>query len=71
MNLPNINLVGSENLFTWDTEHPSLNETLIAGCASYQAFSRYLNGSDLYLMPRSRNELENVLYVPSFLPIAV
>ncbi|GJE84019.1 hypothetical protein PsYK624_000930 [Phanerochaete sordida] len=51
----------TENLFTWDTEHPSLNETLIAGCASYQAFSRYLNGSDLYLLPRSRTELENVL----------
>ncbi|EKM59065.1 uncharacterized protein PHACADRAFT_249248 [Phanerochaete carnosa HHB-10118-sp] len=52
----------TENLFTWDTEHPSLNETLIAGCASYQAISRYLNGSDLYLLPRSRNELENVLW---------
>ncbi|KIP10622.1 hypothetical protein PHLGIDRAFT_84901 [Phlebiopsis gigantea 11061_1 CR5-6] len=51
----------TENLFSWDTEHPSLNETLIAGCASYQAISRYLNGTDLYLMPRSRSELENVL----------
>ncbi|KAI0796638.1 hypothetical protein C8Q75DRAFT_741820 [Abortiporus biennis] len=51
----------SENWFNWDTEHPSLDETLIAGCASYQAFNRYLAGSDLYLLPRSRSELEGVL----------
>ncbi|KAK7695799.1 hypothetical protein QCA50_000437 [Cerrena zonata] len=51
----------TENWFSWDTEHPSLNETLIAGCASYQAFNRYLSGSDLYLLPRSRKELEKVL----------
>ena len=48
-----------------------MNEALIAGCASYQAFSRYLVGSDLYLLPRSRTELENVLCVPSAPPPAL
>ena len=60
----------SENWFTWDQDHPSLNETLIAGCASYQAISRYLNGSDLYLLPRSRTELENVLCVTPSRPLS-
>lgn len=51
----------TENWFTWDQDHPSFNETLVAGCASYQAFTRYLSGSDLFIMPRSRSELEGVL----------
>ncbi|KAH7930826.1 hypothetical protein BV22DRAFT_1042931 [Leucogyrophana mollusca] len=51
----------TENWFTWDTEHPSFNETLVAGCASYQAFTRYLAGSDLFILPRSRSELESIL----------
>ncbi|KAH9938625.1 uncharacterized protein B0H18DRAFT_968049 [Fomitopsis serialis] len=50
----------NENWFSWDIEHPSLNETLIAGCATYEAFKRYLSGSDLYLLPRTRTELENI-----------
>ncbi|KAF8126755.1 hypothetical protein EV363DRAFT_1173561, partial [Boletus edulis] len=49
----------AKNWFTWDQDHPSFNETLVAGCVSYQAFNRYLSGSDV---PRSRSELENVLY---------
>lgn len=53
--------VRRENWFTWDQEHPSLDETLTSGCATYQAFQRYLTGADLYLVPRTRNELENVL----------
>ncbi|KDQ64517.1 hypothetical protein JAAARDRAFT_28154 [Jaapia argillacea MUCL 33604] len=51
----------TENWFNWDTESPSLDETLIAGCASYTAFSRYLSGADLFLVPQSRRELERVL----------
>ncbi|KAI9566470.1 hypothetical protein HD554DRAFT_2323067 [Boletus coccyginus] len=51
----------TENWFTWDQHHPSFNETLVAGCASYQAFNRYLSGSDLFIVPRSRSELESVL----------
>ncbi|KAJ8594309.1 hypothetical protein M405DRAFT_809339 [Rhizopogon salebrosus TDB-379] len=51
----------TENWFTWDQDHPSFNETLVAGCASYQAFTRYLSGSDLFIVPRSRSELEGVL----------
>ncbi|KAF9820935.1 hypothetical protein IEO21_00912 [Rhodonia placenta] len=51
----------TENWFSWDADHPSLDETLIAGCATYEAFKRYLSGSDLYLLPRSRSELESIL----------
>ncbi|KAI0254386.1 hypothetical protein BJV78DRAFT_1187478 [Lactifluus subvellereus] len=51
----------TESSPSWDMEHPSLNETLIAGCASYQALSRYLTGADLIFPPRTRKELENVL----------
>lgn len=51
----------SENWFTWDSDHPSLDETLIAGCASYQAFSQYLTGENLYLRPRTRLDLERIL----------
>ena len=51
----------SENWFTWDQDHPSLDEPLAAGCATYEAFKRYLNGADLYLVPRTRGELESVL----------
>ncbi|KAG2349964.1 hypothetical protein BDR05DRAFT_955809 [Suillus weaverae] len=51
----------TENWFTWDQDHPSFNETLVAGCASYQAFTRYLSGSDLFIVPRSHRELEGVL----------
>ncbi|OCH94071.1 hypothetical protein OBBRIDRAFT_789598 [Obba rivulosa] len=51
----------TENWFSWDTDHPSLDETLIAGCAAYEAFKRYLAGADLYLMPQTKNELESVL----------
>ena len=50
-----------ENWFSWDQDHPSLDETLTSGCATYQAFQRYLNGADLYLVPRTRSELESVL----------
>ncbi|KIM65201.1 hypothetical protein SCLCIDRAFT_1212325 [Scleroderma citrinum Foug A] len=51
----------TENWFTWDQDHPSFNETLVAGCASYQAFNRYLSGSDLFIVPRTRSELQSVL----------
>jgi len=51
----------TENWFTWDIEHPSLNETLIAGCSTYKAFARFLSGNDLFILPRSRSELESIL----------
>ena len=56
-----ISLPRSENWFTWDQDHPSLDETLTSGCATYEAFKRYLGGADLYLVPQSRTELESVL----------
>lgn len=51
----------TENYCSWDIDQASLNENLIAGCASYQAFSRYLSGADLFIVPGSRKELESVL----------
>ncbi|GLB33819.1 putative calcineurin-like phosphoesterase [Lyophyllum shimeji] len=51
----------SENWLNWDSDHPSINETLVAGCASYRAFDRYLSGADLFLHPRNRAELESIL----------
>ncbi|KAI0832452.1 hypothetical protein BC628DRAFT_318431 [Trametes gibbosa] len=51
----------TENWLTWDQDHPSLNETVAAACATYQAFQRYLSGSDLYLVPRTCSDLEGVL----------
>jgi hypothetical protein len=42
-------------------EHLSLKETLIAGCASYQAIDRYLSGADLLVIPESRKQLERIL----------
>lgn len=58
--------LSSENSFTWHTDQPSVDESLIAGCASYRAFERYLEGNDLFLLPRTRGELESILSVPSF-----
>ncbi|KAF8897543.1 hypothetical protein BD779DRAFT_1491426 [Infundibulicybe gibba] len=51
----------TENWFSWDADHPSIDETLLAGCASYRAFDRFLSGADLFLRPRSRSELESIL----------
>jgi hypothetical protein len=56
----------SENLFHWDafdTEHSSLQERLMAGCSAYQALARYLAADDVYIPPRSRRDLERILYV--------
>ncbi|TFK23287.1 hypothetical protein FA15DRAFT_621166 [Coprinopsis marcescibilis] len=50
-----------ENSFNWHTDHPSMDEALLSGCASYRAFQRYLSGQDLYILPRSPFELENIL----------
>lgn len=51
----------SENYLDWHTDQPSVDESLVAGCASYRAFDRYLGGNDLFLLPRTRSELESVL----------
>lgn len=44
----------------WDADL-SLDEALVAGCAAYQALDRYLGGADIFILPRSRTELDNVL----------
>lgn len=50
-------------------EHPALDETLIAGCATYKAFNRFLTGKDLFILPTTRDELVNVLYVNHFITL--
>ncbi|KAF8165336.1 hypothetical protein B0H34DRAFT_234252 [Crassisporium funariophilum] len=50
-----------ENWPSWHTDQPSVDESLISGCASYRAFDRYLSGKDLFLLPRTRAELESIL----------
>jgi len=51
----------TENWPTWHTDQPSVDESLISGCASYRAFDRYIGGRDLFLLPRTRIELESIL----------
>ena len=51
----------SEHWPTWHTDQPSVDESLISGCASYRAFDRYIGGKDLFLLPRMRSELESIL----------
>ncbi|KAA1466379.1 hypothetical protein DENSPDRAFT_831197 [Dentipellis sp. KUC8613] len=51
----------TENFHDWDMEQASPNETIIAGCASYQALNRYLGGADLVILPRTMKELESIL----------
>ncbi|KAI6106417.1 hypothetical protein EV401DRAFT_2273594 [Pisolithus croceorrhizus] len=51
----------TENWFSWDQDHPSFNETLVAGCASYQALIATSPTSDLLIVPRTRSELQSVL----------
>ncbi|TFK43521.1 hypothetical protein BDQ12DRAFT_731532 [Crucibulum laeve] len=50
-----------ENWFNWDAHHNSVDETLVSGCASYCAIDRFLSGADLFLLPRTRGELESIL----------
>ena len=50
--------------YLWEDDQGSLNETLIALSAAYQALARYIGGADIYLMPRSQQDLLEKLYVP-------
>ncbi|KAK7049510.1 hypothetical protein VNI00_005541 [Paramarasmius palmivorus] len=45
----------------WHGLDDHTDEALISGCASYRAFDRYLSGVDLFILPRSRSELESIL----------
>ncbi|KAF9055286.1 hypothetical protein BDZ89DRAFT_975670 [Hymenopellis radicata] len=49
----------TDNGSHWDIES-SINETHLAGCVAYQALDRYLKGADLFILPRSRTELESI-----------
>lgn len=56
-----VDVATSEHWPTWHTDQPSVDESLISGCASYRAFDRYIGGKDLFLLPRMRSELESIL----------
>ncbi|KAJ7047362.1 hypothetical protein C8F04DRAFT_1226443 [Mycena alexandri] len=43
----------------WDSS--ALDETVVALCASYRSFERYLSGEHLFILPRTRRELESIL----------
>jgi len=49
-------------MFSIGTRASSTDETLLAGVL-LSAFNRYLGGTDLFLLPRSRSELESILWV--------
>ncbi|KIK68139.1 hypothetical protein GYMLUDRAFT_36973 [Collybiopsis luxurians FD-317 M1] len=51
----------SQNSDDWDIHHLNVDEALVAGCAAYNAFDRYLRKEDLFILPRTRSELESVL----------
>ncbi|KAJ7228656.1 hypothetical protein GGX14DRAFT_346230 [Mycena pura] len=50
-----------ENGLDWGTADPTIDETLLAHCASYRSFERYLSGEHLFILPRERRELESIL----------
>ncbi|KAF5389168.1 hypothetical protein D9757_004903 [Collybiopsis confluens] len=51
----------SQNSYDWDIHHLDVDEALVAGCAAYDAFDRYLRKEDLFILPRTRSELQSVL----------
>jgi hypothetical protein len=58
----------SENLFTWDLDHPSLPETIVAGCAAYVALQRYLTRpEEVVIAPRNIKDIGRILYATHYL----
>ncbi|KAJ6599057.1 hypothetical protein DFH09DRAFT_1129969 [Mycena vulgaris] len=51
----------TENDADWDAAGPTIDETVVAHCASYRSFERYLSGEHLFILPRTRGELESIL----------
>ncbi|KAJ7433854.1 hypothetical protein B0H11DRAFT_1968799 [Mycena galericulata] len=51
----------TENGTDWDTAGPTIDETVVAHCASYRSFERYLSGEHLFILPQTRRELESIL----------
>jgi hypothetical protein len=51
----------SENGPAWHTNTSAVDESLMSDCASYSAFNRYIGGKDLFLLPRTRIDLESIL----------
>ncbi|KAJ7068284.1 hypothetical protein C8F01DRAFT_1117596 [Mycena amicta] len=40
---------------------PQIDETVLASCAAYRGLERYLSGEHLFILPRTRRELESIL----------
>ncbi|KAJ6539358.1 hypothetical protein B0H19DRAFT_1178631 [Mycena capillaripes] len=51
----------TENDIDWDANGPTIDETVVAHCASYRSFERYLSGEHLFILPQTRRELESIL----------
>ncbi|KAJ7682792.1 hypothetical protein DFH06DRAFT_1162147 [Mycena polygramma] len=51
----------TEDGIDWDANGPTIDETVLAHCASYRSFERYLSGEHLFILPRTRRELESIL----------
>ncbi|KAJ7095395.1 hypothetical protein B0H15DRAFT_110891 [Mycena belliarum] len=51
----------TENGIYWDAAGPTIDETVVAHCASYRSFERYLSGEHLFIPPRTRSELLSIL----------
>ncbi|KAF7352780.1 hypothetical protein MVEN_01244600 [Mycena venus] len=51
----------TENGMDWDVSGPTIDETIVAHCASYRSFERYLSGEHLFILPQTRPELESIL----------
>ncbi|KAJ7429609.1 hypothetical protein FB451DRAFT_615107 [Mycena latifolia] len=51
----------TENDTDWDATGPTIDETVLAHCASYRSFQRYLSGEYLIILPRTPRELESIL----------
>ncbi|KAJ7904526.1 hypothetical protein B0H14DRAFT_2663271 [Mycena olivaceomarginata] len=51
----------TENGIDWDVSGPTIDETIVAHCASYRSFERYLSGEHLFILPQTRRELESIL----------
>ncbi|KAJ7276412.1 hypothetical protein B0H12DRAFT_1227549 [Mycena haematopus] len=53
----------TENGMDWDISAigARVEETVVAHCAAYRSFERYLSGEHIFILPQTRRELESIL----------
>ncbi|KAJ6515884.1 hypothetical protein C8R45DRAFT_957954 [Mycena sanguinolenta] len=53
----------TENGMDWDISAigARVEETIVAHCAAYRSFERYLSGEHIFIFPTTRRELESIL----------